>query len=462
MKKLLFWILLLGLVLRLISLNQSFWLDEATSAQVVRNFNLEEIISKFSPGDFHPPLYYLLLKVWSLIFGTGEIALRIPSVIFGLLTIYITFLIGRELVNRKTGLTAAVLLATSALHVYYSQEARMYSLIAFLVTLSVFSFMKILKRGRLRDFLIFGLVLVTIAASDYVGVFIFLAFWVYVIVFKQSKKFFPKFIASHIILLLFAVLWLPVFLKQLNIGLSVNTTALSWWHLLGTFSLKNVFLIPVKFVLGRISFDNKVVYGLVTFLAFILFGYSLAFSLKKIRRSALIWFWLLIPIALGVIVSFKISILSYFRFIFCLPALYLLCATGLSRLKPKFQNFFLLIMVLVNIVFSGIYLFNLGFHRENWRGLVSFINKESNNTNSITLFVADLNMEAYRYYDSSAKISGPEGLNSGFNQVWLMRYLQPVFDPFDTLRAKIQDAGYNKEGEYDFNGVVVWKYVKNI
>jgi len=41
-----------------------------------------------------------------------------------------------------------------------------------------------------------------------------------------------------------------------------------------------------------------------------------------------------------------------------------------------------------------------------------------------------------------------------------MRYLQPVFDSSDSLRAKIEASGYNKEKEYDFNGVVVWKYNK--
>ena len=91
--------------------------------------------------------------------------------------------------------------------------------------------------------------------------------------------------------------------------------------------------------------------------------------------------------------------------------------------------------------------------------MVNFVEGQKT-VKSITLFVADSNMEAYRYYDSNSKISGPGAMTGDYDQIWLMRYLQPVFDPFDTLRAKIQDAGYNKEGEYDFNGVVVWKYSK--
>ena len=81
-------ILLVALVLRLVSLNQSLWLDEATSALVVR-MSVGDMFARFLPGDFHPPLYYLILKFWVSIFGNSEISLRMPSVIFGVITILI-------------------------------------------------------------------------------------------------------------------------------------------------------------------------------------------------------------------------------------------------------------------------------------------------------------------------------------------------------------------------------------
>jgi hypothetical protein len=97
------------------------------------------------------------------------------------------------------------------------------------------------------------------------------------------------------------------------------------------------------------------------------------------------------------------------------------------------------------------------FQREDWRGLTSFI--ESNKSAaSITIFVADSNMEAYRYYAPSAKIAGPSGINTQYNEIWLMRYVKDIFDPEETVKAKIESLGYKKEGEYDFNGVGVWKY----
>ena len=178
-----FFILILGLVLRLISLNQSFWLDEATSGLVVRNFSLTEIVTKFSPGDFHPPLYYLILKVWSSFFGTSEIALRFPSIIFGLLTIYLVYLIGKELFNKKAGIIAGILLATSGLHIYYSQEARMYSLTALLVSYLVYLFLK-------KKWFLFSIILLLTGMTDYPALLVIPVFWL------VGRRFWRKLVLS--------------------------------------------------------------------------------------------------------------------------------------------------------------------------------------------------------------------------------------------------------------------------
>src|SRR5258706_12000379 len=103
-KKPLFVVLLISLVLRLVGLNQSLWLDEATTAKVVMKYNLLEIVPKFSVGDFHPPLYYLVMKIWTSVFGYSEVALRMPSVIFALLTGWMVYLIVKKIKNEETAL----------------------------------------------------------------------------------------------------------------------------------------------------------------------------------------------------------------------------------------------------------------------------------------------------------------------------------------------------------------------
>ena len=118
LNKKIFFIFFFAFLIRLIALNQSLWLDEAVTANVVKNFDFAQIISKFSPTDFHPPLYYLFMKLWTNFFGYSEIALRMPSVLFSLLTGYVIYLIG--------GIWSAAFFLFNPLIVYYSQEARMY------------------------------------------------------------------------------------------------------------------------------------------------------------------------------------------------------------------------------------------------------------------------------------------------------------------------------------------------
>jgi len=90
---------------------------------------------------------------------------------------------------------------------------------------------------------------------------------------------------------------------------------------------------------------------------------------------------------------------------------------------------------------------------------VNFVESQKKDK-SITLFVADSNMEAYRYYAPNAKIAGPEALKAGYDQIWLMCYVKDIFDPNDTLKSKVESLKYQKVGKYDFNGVVVWKYTE--
>ena len=94
-------LLLTAIFLRLINLNQSLWLDEAINVVYARSNYFWWFVSEYPIGDFHPPGYFAMLWLWGQAFGFSEISVRIPSVIFGVLTVYLTFLIGRNLFSSK-------------------------------------------------------------------------------------------------------------------------------------------------------------------------------------------------------------------------------------------------------------------------------------------------------------------------------------------------------------------------
>lgn len=84
---------------RLIAINQSLWLDEGTTWRVVHGYSYPHILTEFLPFDFHPPLYYFLIKAWTSIFGYSELSLRMPSVIFSLLTGFIVYITAKKLIK---------------------------------------------------------------------------------------------------------------------------------------------------------------------------------------------------------------------------------------------------------------------------------------------------------------------------------------------------------------------------
>lgn len=429
-------ILTLGLILRLVSLNQSLWLDEATSALVAK-MSVGDIFSHFLPGDFHPPLYYLVLKYWTTIFGYSEISLRMPSVIFGIATIYVIYLVAKKLFNQKTAFVASSLVATSGLAVYYSQEARMYDLATLLVGCLVYLFLE-------KKWIYFSMVLLLVGMTDYVSLFVVPIFLI------VGRKDIKKVALSLIPLILAFIFWSPIFFRQLTGGFSIKGSA--WWNILGQASFKNALLIPVKFIFGRVSFDNKAMYVVVAGTGICIFGYLLV---KARYAGKVLWLWLIFPIVLGILASFKIPTLSYFRFLFCLPAFYMLVAAGVEKIG-KHKNAFIVLVLIVNLLSSGYYLLNPKFHREDWRAAAAALGPDK------IVFPADSQKEALIYYGKGSQIVDVLSLESTNREVWLSRYVWEIVDPNDATRHKIEGLGYNKASEYNFNGVLLWKYTKNL
>lgn len=148
-------ILLLGFALRLYHLaHLSLWLDESHSifAAHLATPRLLEFVASRS----HPPLYFLQLRGW-MVLGDGEFVVRFLSVVWGTLGIAALYALGRRLLGARTGTLAALLLAVSPIHVWHSQDARMYTLLLFLAILSSYLLLRALATPRPALWLAYGL-----------------------------------------------------------------------------------------------------------------------------------------------------------------------------------------------------------------------------------------------------------------------------------------------------------------
>jgi mannosyltransferase len=126
---------------------QSLWYDEGFSVYLAR-MNLSEITTR-TAHDIHPPFYYYLLHFWLLVFGSTEFSLRFLSALFGVLAVPLIYVAGKRLLSEDGGLLAAALTAISPLFLWYSQEARMYTLVTFLCLLSTYLLLRVMDgKGR--------------------------------------------------------------------------------------------------------------------------------------------------------------------------------------------------------------------------------------------------------------------------------------------------------------------------
>jgi mannosyltransferase len=136
-------LVVLAALLRLGTLDlQSFWYDEAYVPVHTLHPSLVATLRSVEHRENTPPLWYLLIWGWSRIFGTGMLALRLPSALAGIATVPAAWGIGRQLAGRRAAIATAALVATNPLLVWYSQEARAYGLFVFMAALAMWCWLR--------------------------------------------------------------------------------------------------------------------------------------------------------------------------------------------------------------------------------------------------------------------------------------------------------------------------------
>ena len=157
-------ILLLALALRLVRLDErNLWYDEAFAILFAGKGLAAMLYGTLTPvaggaADIHPLLYYVMLDGWMTLFGSGAFAARLLSVLLGVATVAAVYGLARDLFETRVALAAALVTALAPFHVQYSQEARMYSLLALLLVLATWAYVRAARAEApgWRGALVFG------------------------------------------------------------------------------------------------------------------------------------------------------------------------------------------------------------------------------------------------------------------------------------------------------------------
>jgi uncharacterized membrane protein len=147
---------LIGAILRFYHLGyNSLWLDEVSTLNFAIK-SIPDIWQATTAGEFNPPLFYWAEHVM-LFFGNSEVVLRFIPALLGVLTIPLIYLAGKEFMDRNTGIIAAAAFTFSPFLIYYSQEARAYSMMLFFVAFSMVFYFRGLKNNDFMDWALFGI-----------------------------------------------------------------------------------------------------------------------------------------------------------------------------------------------------------------------------------------------------------------------------------------------------------------
>jgi 4-amino-4-deoxy-L-arabinose transferase-like glycosyltransferase len=151
-------ITLAAAILRLTHLGaESFWIDEvsqAKTASLIGEYGLRTVAVR----DNVSPLSHVILWVLQGMFGYSEAVARLPSAIAGILLVPVTYSLGRRLVSDRVGLIAALLVAINPYGLWYSRDARMYSLLSLWCAVYLLCLLNLLRDPGRRSTIVLALV----------------------------------------------------------------------------------------------------------------------------------------------------------------------------------------------------------------------------------------------------------------------------------------------------------------
>jgi uncharacterized membrane protein len=427
-------IILLAFSLRLTALDaQSLWYDEGVTAVVAQYDPLTLI--RWTADDIQPPLYYLVVSAWGQVAGWSEWSLRFVSAAFGTLLVPLLAALTYALTRRRSAaLTAALITALHPLLLYYSQEARMYSMLVVWGVVAANCGLRIANDELTRrdGWLWIGYALAATAAlyTHYFAVFLLAALNLaylsqYTIFIRNSQSAIrnpqsairPFLLANTAVVLLFAP-WIGVLVTRLRVDTS-------YWA--GTFKLGEALHdIAIRFTLGETVLESAAtpwlwLYAAMTALALwqiAVSSWRLAdnhaasplaprpspLAIRNPQSAAFILvyslLYLLIPIAAVLVLASTTPKFNPRYVMLALPGLIVLWSAGIGDWRgargegrhdpqspvPSPQSLIPLAILIAGFLYANVNWFtNPAFTKDQWRELTAYVRDQRQPDEAVVL-----------------------------------------------------------------------------
>lgn len=466
-----------ALVARLWSIgSESVWLDEATSIWLA-GMPLREMVP-WTAVDIHPPLYYAVLHAW-LVLGEGEAQTRLFSALCGVASVAVLYMIVWRLAGTWTAIAAAALLATSPLHVWYSQQVRMYALLTLLALVSSYCMLRAVLDGRRWAWPAYGIFAVAMLYTHYYAFFVLLFQNVFALYLLWRRCISPaiwrRWLAAQALAALAFLPWLPTMIRQVQSGGG------GWVARTGEPGVDSLVATVINYTLGS---DLRWYAPWLRRVAYVLFG-GLAvagvLSAWRTRRGGLLvafgLCYLVAPLGVAWLVSQVKPLYSVRYLLPFLPAYYILIgqgATALPRLAGAVGRVASFIVVALALAIGCVGVAGSALHEQedDWRGVAQHILAAAR-SDDIVLFVPGWNEKPFAYYargrvategDTPIPIAAEAvpalvtNVAAGRQRLWLVYAEGHYADPSGSLRTYL-DGAYDVEQQQRFrDGISVSLY----
>lgn len=334
-------IILVALALRLAAIlfYGDFWDDEMFSVVYSQKPWLDSI--HFWLWETNPPLHMLFLKLWFYILPATEFWARIPSLIFGVISVWLVFKLTNKICGKRPAFLAALFFALLPYHIYISATARVYSLLVFLALCSMYYFHKIFIEEKYykKEIFAYGAITLLLLFSHLTAGLLFICQLIILLAIKKPVRLWWKinFIAGAA-----AALWLiPSFAYKMTPA--VATTS---WFLQLSLGLEQL-IISVFLLIGGPSVFAICVIG---FNLFIILALAYLWHVKKEPADAggriMIFCWTIFPIIIPLFLGFR----HIKFFLLAMPGAIMLIAESLNRLFPGKK---IVLPYLILIIYCG-------------------------------------------------------------------------------------------------------------
>ena len=333
-------IVILATALRVYHIDfQSIWLDEIhTMNEANPKIPLKELYNVIMAGEQMPPLYFYSLYFLFKIFGYTTLVARVYSAIVGIVSVFSIYLLGKEMINKKAGLFAALLLSVNSFHLYYSQDARPYMLFFLFTTFSFYNLIKFLKLPSKKNALYYGITTAMMINTHFFGLFVLFSQYITLLFFlilsknTQRKGFFVNSFISGIVTLLLFIPSIKVFIKVSEIkdfwipAPTLDAYTLIFKEFFGNSELV-LTLVGLLFIIYFIKLSKEKNTSI---------EYKSIIENKTIFAFVLLIPWIIIVLLIPLIRSYlSIPMIISRYFISILPALIIILSIAINQFKNK-------------------------------------------------------------------------------------------------------------------------------